>query len=106
MSSEEAFYLQQWEKRVERIGNLNYPKAAREQELSGRLRLLVAINADGSIREAQLLTSSGHQLLDTAALDILNLAAPFAPLPASVQEQADVLEIVRTWRFGSSWRAN
>lgn len=106
MTTEEALYLRQWEERVERIGNLNYPEEARRQNLGGRLRLLVVINADGSIREAQLMTSSGHRLLDDAAIRILNLASPFAPLPDSVRAEADVLEIIRTWQFGDGWRAN
>ena len=106
MSSEEALYLRQWEERVERIGNLNYPEAARSQNLGGRLRLMVVIAADGRILEAQLLTGSGHSLLDDAALRILNLAAPFAPLPESIRAKADVLEIIRTWQFGDGWHAN
>lgn len=106
MSSEEALYLRQWEEKVERVGNLNYPEAARRQNLGGRLRLLVVIAADGRILEAQLLTGSGHTLLDDAAIRILNLAAPFAPLPNSIKAQADVLEIIRTWQFGDGWYAN
>ncbi|WP_324048001.1 TonB family protein [Marinospirillum sp.] len=106
MSSEEALYLRQWEEKVERVGNLNYPEAARSQNLGGRLRLLVVIAADGRILEAQLLTGSGHTLLDDAAIRILNLAAPFAPLPDSIKAQADVLEIIRTWQFGDGWYAN
>lgn len=106
MSSEEALYLKQWEERVERIGNLNYPEEARRQNLGGRLRLLVVINTNGDILEAQLLTGSGHRLLDDAAIRILNLAAPFAPLPESIRAQADVLEIIRTWQFGDGWHAN
>ncbi|GLR64878.1 energy transducer TonB [Marinospirillum insulare] len=106
MSSEEALYLKQWEQKVERIGNLNYPEEARKQNLGGRLRLMVVIAADGRILEAQLLTSSGHSLLDDAAVRILNLAAPFAPLPESIKADADVLEIIRTWQFGDGWYAN
>lgn len=106
MTGEEAFYLRQWEEKVERIGNLNYPEAARSQNLGGRLRLLVVIAADGRILEAQLLTGSGHVLLDDAAIRILNLAAPFAPLPESIKAEADVLEIIRTWQFGDGWYAN
>lgn len=106
MSSEEALYLRQWEQKVERVGNLNYPEEARRQNLGGRLRLLVVIAADGRILEAQLLTSSGHKLLDDAAVRILNLAAPFAPLPESIRAEADVLEIIRTWQFGDGWYAN
>lgn len=106
MTSEEALYLKQWEQKVERIGNLNYPEEARKKNLGGRLRLMVVIAADGRILEAQLLTSSGHSLLDDAAVRILNLAAPFAPLPQSIKAEADVLEIIRTWQFGDGWYAN
>lgn len=106
MTSEEALYLRQWEKKVERIGNLNYPEEARSKNLGGRLRLMVVIAADGRILEAQLLTSSGHRLLDDAAVRILNLAAPFAPLPESIKADADLLEIIRTWQFGDGWYAN
>ncbi|WP_416885158.1 TonB family protein [Marinospirillum sp.] len=105
LDPELAFYLQQWEARVERIGNQNYPEEARRQNLGGQLRLLVSIYADGRIREAQLLSSSGHPELDEAAIRILNLAAPFAPLPEGVRAETEVLEIIRTWQFGDGWRA-
>lgn len=105
LDPELAFYLQQWEARVERIGNQNYPEEARRQNLGGQLRLLVSIYADGRIREAQLLSSSGHAELDEAAIRILNLAAPFAPLPESLRAETEVLEIIRTWQFGDGWRA-
>lgn len=106
MTSEEAFYLSQWQARVEYIGNLNYPEEARKLNLTGQLRLLVVIAPDGSLLEAQLLSSSGHKALDDAAIRILNLAAPFAPLPPSITAHNEVLEIIRTWNFGSRWSAN
>lgn len=98
----DGWYLAAWRRKVERVGNLNYPDAARQRKLQGSLRLLVAIAADGTLREARVLESSGHAELDTAAVRIAQLAAPFAPLPPAMRRNTDVLEIVRTWQFRRS----
>ena len=98
-ASPEAFYLESWRRKVEAIGNLNYPAEAKAQEIYGRLRLLVAILPDGRLKEARILSSSGYPILDQAALDIIGLAAPFAPFPTALRREVDVLEIVRTWEF-------
>jgi protein TonB len=44
-----ASYMEAWRRKVERIGNLNYPKEARELGLFGSLILHVAVRADGSL---------------------------------------------------------
>ena len=98
-TNEDAYYLAAWRREVERVGNLNYPEAARAKKLYGSLRLLVAIAADGSLRDVRVLESSGHAVLDAAALNIVRLAAPYAPLPPAMRRETDVLEIVRTWQF-------
>ena len=96
---EYAAYLEAWRKKVERIGNLNYPEAAKRQKLYGALILHVAVRADGSIEQIRLLRSSGHKALDDAAIRIVRLAAPFAPFPPGIREKVDVLDITRTWQF-------
>ena len=98
-SSADAFYLNSWRRKVEGIGNLNYPEQARRNKLYGSLRLMVAILPDGSLKEIELLESSGHQILDDAAIRIVRLAAPFAPFPDELRQTTDVLEIIRTWQF-------
>ena len=94
-----AFYLAAWRREVERIGRLNYPDAARKRKLTGSLRLLVVINANGALADTRLLESSGHAVLDEAALRIVHLAAPFAPFPPGIRAVADTLQIERVWRF-------
>ena len=84
---------------MERIGNLNYPEAAKRQKLYGALILHVAVRADGSIEQIRLLRSSGHKALDDAAIRIVRLAAPFAPFPPGIRKKVDVLDITRTWQF-------
>ena len=98
MRDKGAWYKEEWRRKVERIGNLNYPDEARRQRLYGSLRLLVAINRDGTLREVSVLESSGQPVLDQAALRIVRLAAPFAPFSGDLAD-IDVLEIIRTWRF-------
>lgn len=93
-----ARYKEEWRRKIERIGNLNYPEQAKRDRLYGSLRLLVAINKDGSLYEVQVLESSGRQVLDQAALRIVRLAAPFAPFSGDLAD-IDRLEIIRTWRF-------
>ena len=97
-----ASYLEAWRAKVERIGNLNYPDEARRRELSGNLLLEVALNADGTVNEINLRRSSGHKVLDDAAIRIVELASPFAPLPRNILEETDILHIERTWQFLSS----
>ena len=98
MRDKGAWYKDEWRKKIERIGNLNYPDEARRQQIYGALRLLVSINRDGSLYEVQVLESSGQRLLDQAAMRIVRLAAPFAPFTGDLAD-IDRLEIIRTWRF-------
>ena len=98
MRDKGAWYKDEWRKKVERVGNLNYPEEARRQRIYGSLRMLVSINRDGTLYEVQVLESSGQQVLDQAALRIVRLAAPFAPFTGDLAD-IDRLEIIRTWRF-------
>ena len=84
--------------KIERVGTLNYPDAARGK-LYGSLLLSVSIRADGSIERVEVQRSSGLKVLDEAALNIVKLAAPFAPFPPDIRADTDIMEIVRTWTF-------
>ena len=99
-----AQYIEDWRIKVERIGNLNYPEQARRQQLYGNLQLSVSIRADGSVENVEVSSSSGHRILDAAAMRIVKLAAPYAPLPPDITKDIDILTITRTWTFTSSDR--
>lgn len=98
MRDKGAWYKEDWRKKIERIGNLNYPEEARRNQVYGNLRMMVSINRDGSLFEILVLESSGQPLLDQAAQRIVRLAAPFAPFTGDLAD-IDRLEIIRTWRF-------
>jgi protein TonB len=97
-----AQYVEDWRIKIERIGNLNYPEAARQKKLFGSLQLTVSIRADGSLESMEVSRSSGHPVLDAAAQRIVKLAAPFSPLPANIRKDTDILSITRTWFFTQS----
>lgn len=102
-----AQYVEDWRLKIERIGTLNYPEAARGK-LYGSLMLTVTIRADGKVEAVDVVRSSGHQVLDDAARRIVQLASPFAPFPPDIRADTDLLEITRTWTFTSAdqMRAN
>jgi periplasmic protein TonB len=97
-----AQYIEDWRIKVERIGNLNYPEQARRERIFGKLQLSVSINKDGSVESIEVSKSSGQPLLDAAAMRIVKLAAPYAPLPANIAKDVDILTITRTWSFTPS----
>jgi protein TonB len=99
LSSSDAYYLDAWRRKVEMVGNLNYPEEARRNKLYGSLRLLVVILPDGRIESVSLLESSGNKVLDDAAMRIVRLAAPYAPFTPEMKKNIDRLEIIRTWQF-------
>lgn len=98
-----AQYVEDWRQKIERIGNLNYPAAARGR-LYGSLVLTVVIKANGDLDRVEINRSSGQGLLDDAARRIVQMSAPFAPFPDNIRRDTDVLEITRTWTFTNTDR--
>ena len=99
-----ANYMSEWVRKVERVGNLNYPDDARRQGITGKLLLDVALNPDGTVRNITVLRPSGHSLLVEAAIRIVSLAGPYAPFPPEIRKNDDVLHITRTWEFSTTNR--
>ena len=98
----DALYLERWRERIEAIGNLHYPQEARRNGIEGSLRLLVTLQSDGRVQHLEMLKSSGHPLLDDAALTIVRTASPFEPFPEAMRARIDSLEIIRTWKFAKN----
>lgn len=94
-----ALYVDTWRQKVERVGNLNYPEAAKNLKLYGQLQLTVSIKSDGTLESVELTRSSGHKVLDDAAKQIVELAAPYARFPDDIRNEVDILSITRTWTF-------
>lgn len=94
-----ALYVESWRQKVEKIGNLNYPEAARDLKLYGQLQMTVSIKPDGSVDSIEINRSSGHKVLDAAAKHIVELGSPYAQFPEDIRKEVDILSITRTWTF-------
>ena len=89
-----AAYMEAWRRKVERVGNLNYPKGH-----MGDVVVHVAVRSDGSVEKMRIMKHADSSLINESALKIATLAAPFPPFPAEIREKTDILDIIRTWRF-------
>lgn len=108
-----AQYVEDWRIKVERVGNLNYPEAARKNRLYGNLMLEACIQADGALYKdpdddnPKIIRSSGSKVLDVAAVHIVEMSAPFGKFTEPVRQalsksQTELLCITRTWSFTRS----
>ena len=100
VNSEEAVYLNLWQRKIESIGdkiiseNKNY--------LNGKVQIMATIDVYGNLVNSEILISSGNRLIDDMAINILKESAPFAPFNISMSNEYSVLEIVRDWNFSSN----
>jgi protein TonB len=97
--SDVAVYLDAWRRKVEQVGTLHFPDAARHRDLSGNPVIEVALATDGRLLSVRVRRSSGHAELDHAAISILRLATPFEAFPAAVAARHDVLRFAYEWQF-------
>ncbi len=100
-SAVEAAYVDAWVKKIERVGNINFPDEAIRRNVSGKLILNATLDHKGHVVDIQIGVSSGFNILDQAALRIVRLASPYPPLPREIREKWDQLNITRTWIFHS-----
>ena len=88
--------LQAYGRRVYRevMAHRRYPAVARRLGLEGRVLVRIAVDPDGQlVEEPRVYRSSGHRVLDTAALRIVRAAAPFVALPAGFDKPSAVVVI-------------
>jgi periplasmic protein TonB len=98
-AAELAPYLDAWRHKVEHIGTIHFPAAARSAGPKSNPVIEVGILADGSLEKAEIRRSSGSNELDNAALQTLKLAAPFDPFPPDLARQHRVLRFVYEWQW-------
>ncbi len=58
-----------------------YPSAARARNMRGTAVVTFTVNAAGAVTRAALARSSGHAVLDEAAVQMVHRASPFPPIP-------------------------
>jgi periplasmic protein TonB len=98
-AAELAPYLDAWRHKVEHVGTIHYPAAARAVGQKANPVIEVGILSDGTLDKAEIRRSSGSVELDNAALQTLKLASPFDPFPPDLARQHRVLRFVYEWQW-------
>lgn len=93
-----AQYIESWRMKAERIGDLNYPAAARGKMYDNML-MTVSIRKDGTIEKIVINRPSKYPLLNEAAERIVRMGEPYAAFPPDIARDTDILDITRTWTF-------
>jgi len=63
-----------------------YPSQARRASLQGTVTIRFTVTRNGSVSGIRLARSSGHQVLDQAALEMAQRAAPMPKFPADIRD--------------------
>jgi protein TonB len=75
-----------------------YPTEARLERAEGKVVLKAVLRSNGSIEAVEIFKSSGHQSLDLAAVELLNLAAPFH-FPRPLEKPQMTVKIPMSYRL-------
>ena len=92
-------YFEAWQKKVERMGSMNYPEAAIINNSFNSLVMKVTINSNGLINKIIIIKSSGSEELDIAAAEIVRNGSPYAPFSEQMKREVDQVNITRIWKF-------
>ena len=67
----------------------------------GTVQIMATIDVYGNLIDSKILISSGNNLIDDMAINILRESAPFAPFNKTMSNEYSVLEIIRDWNFSN-----
>ena len=93
-----ALYYDGLRRRIEERGTRNFPEVA-GQKLYGELTLALTIDQDGRVLYAEVVESSGQQVLDRRAIGIATAAGPFGRFNEAMRQRADQIVVVSRFRF-------
>ena len=99
-NSEEAIYLNLWQRKIETIGEEII--LDKKSDINGTVQIMARIDMYGNLINSEILISSGSKFIDDMAINILKQSAPFPPFNLNMSNEYNVLEIVRDWNFSSS----
>jgi protein TonB len=68
-----------------------YPAAGRLNRLEGTVQVMFAMRRDGTVKDVWIRNSSGHDLLDAAAIDTIRKAQPLPKIPLELPDQLNIL---------------
>lgn len=92
-----------WRQKIEQNAPFDLLQAAIKGAYENPL-VTVALRQDGSVERVSINRSSGLPALDNAIRKIVQMLAPFDPIPRDLAMDYDAIEIVRVWSIGDGLR--
>ena len=99
VNSEEAVYLNLWQRQIETKGDNLISES--KNIFDGTVQIMATIDVYGNLIDSKILISSGNNLIDDMAINILRESAPFSPFNKTMSNEYSVLEIIRDWNFSN-----
>ena len=65
--------------------NLFYPQLARKMGWSGRVVVSFILGVDGCVKDAKVISSCGHEVLDRSALETIKRGSPYPAPPVEAE---------------------
>jgi len=93
-----AIYYDTLRRRIEERGTTHFPEAA-GKKLYGELTMVVTVNHDGRVLDAEVAETSGNLTLDRRAATIARAAAPFGRFNDAMRRKADQIVVVSRFKF-------
>ncbi|HET7864451.1 MAG TPA: TonB family protein [Burkholderiaceae bacterium] len=93
-----ALYYDSLRRKIEETGTRNFPQAG-GRKLYGELTMLVTVNDQGQVVDAEIKESSGNRILDRRAISIVRAASPYGRFTTAMREQFDQLVFASRFRF-------
>ena len=93
-----AIYYDGLRRKIEDKGTHNFPEVA-GKKLYGELTMVVTVNFDGKVLEAEVAESSSTLALDRRARTIARAAGPFGRFTDAMRRQADQIVVVSRFKF-------
>ena len=100
VTSEEAVYLNLWQRKIETTGDKII--SSKEGIFEGRVQIMATLDMNGNLINSKILISSGNPVIDDMAISILKESAPFTPFNKDMSNEYGILEIIRDWNFSSN----
>ena len=99
VNSEEAVYLNLWQRQIETKGDNLISES--KNIFDGTVQIMATIDVYGNLIDSKILISSGNNLIDDMAINILRESDTFAPFNKTMSNEYSVLEIIRDWNFSN-----
>ncbi len=93
-----AVYYDGLRRKIEEKGTHNFPEIA-GKKLYGELTMIVTVNHDGKVLDAEVAETSGSLVLDRRAKSIARSAGPFGRFSDAMRRKADQIVVVSRFKF-------